>query len=57
LGIAKVLVKGFGASDCKNGCGSHLLYFPDNNEPEKLIQKHVEDLQGQQHVFSVIVIK
>jgi Uri superfamily endonuclease len=57
LDNAKVLIKGFGASDCKNSCGSHLLYFPGNNEPEKLIQKYVEGLQGQQHVFSVIVIK
>ena len=53
----KVLVKGFGASDCKNSCGSHLLYFADNNEPEELIQKHVECLQGLNGVFSVVVIK
>ena len=30
----EVLVKGFGASDCRNNCGSHLLFFemvPDEN--------------------------
>jgi len=25
---AAVILKNFGASDCKSGCGSHLLYFP-----------------------------
>jgi Uri superfamily endonuclease len=24
---AKVLIKGFGSSDCKDGCESHLIYF------------------------------
>jgi sugar fermentation stimulation protein A len=28
---SKVLVKGFGASDCKAGCASHLHHFPDAN--------------------------
>ena len=23
----KIVAPGFGASDCRNGCGSHLLYF------------------------------
>ena len=54
---AKVLLKRLGASDCKNRCGSHLLYFPDNTDAEKLIQKHVEYLERLQDVFSVIVIK
>ncbi|MCW4022871.1 MAG: GIY-YIG nuclease family protein [archaeon] len=54
---AKILVKGFGASDCKNNCESHLLYFPDNAEPKKLIREHVKNLQELQGVLSVIVIK
>ncbi len=31
---AEILVKGFGASDCRNGCISHLLYFKYNPELE-----------------------
>lgn len=54
---AKILVNGFGASDCKNNCGGHLLYFPESSEPEKLINKFVQYLQTIQGVFSVIVIK
>lgn len=26
---ATVMVAGFGAGDCRAGCGSHLLYFPN----------------------------
>lgn len=28
LDVAEVLVRGFGSSDCRCGCGSHLHYFP-----------------------------
>jgi Uri superfamily endonuclease len=28
----KILIKKFGASDCKSNCGSHLFYFPDTHE-------------------------
>ena len=28
-GKAKIPVKGFGSSDCKENCESHLLFFPD----------------------------
>ena len=28
---AQIIVKGFGASDCSQGCGSHLIYF--NHRP------------------------
>jgi Uri superfamily endonuclease len=35
-GTAKILVKGFGASDCKENCGSHLLYFGEENIESKI---------------------
>jgi Uri superfamily endonuclease len=54
---AKILVKGFGASDCKNRCGSHLLFFPENLVPKKLIQDVVEGLEALQGVLSVVVIE
>lgn len=53
---AKILVRGFGASDCKRGCESHLLYFSESIEAEKLVQKLVGHLQRLQGVLSVIVI-
>ena len=28
-----ILVAGFGASDCRHGCGSHLKYLGDNSNP------------------------
>ena len=27
---AEIVIKGFGSSDCKAGCGSHLVYFDKN---------------------------
>ena len=36
IGGTSTLVPGFGASDCKQGCKSHLTYFGDRN-PEKEI--------------------
>ncbi len=53
---AKILVRGFGASDCKKGCESHLLHFSESIDAEKLIQKLVGHLQRLQGVLSVIVI-
>jgi Uri superfamily endonuclease len=41
-GSAKILVKGFGASDCRENCGSHLLFYPDITEEPVLIQKIVK---------------
>ncbi|MFX1519192.1 MAG: DUF123 domain-containing protein [Promethearchaeota archaeon] len=29
-----VIVRGFGASDCKSGCNSHLLFFQNNDEQQ-----------------------
>jgi Uri superfamily endonuclease len=39
---AKVPVKGFGASDCRKNCESHLLFFPDIIEVKDLVNKIVE---------------
>jgi len=35
-GEAKILGKGFGASDCKENCESHLLYFGEENIESKI---------------------
>jgi len=35
-------VVGFGASDCKHDCGSHLLYFGDKNATKKIVGKYRE---------------
>jgi len=34
-------VKGFGASDCRNGCESHLYHFPESDE-EQLLRRLCE---------------
>lgn len=39
---AKVQVKGFGASDCRKNCKSHLLFYPDIIEDDILVQKIVK---------------
>lgn len=39
---AKILVGGFGASDCKENCKSHLLFFPDIIKHENLVQKVIK---------------
>ena len=36
-GEAKILVKGFGASDCKENCESHLLYLGDEHIESKIV--------------------
>jgi len=35
----KIVVRGFGASDCKSGCKSHLLLFEDNEQKVRRIVK------------------
>jgi len=35
---AKIQFNGFGASDCRKNCESHLLYFPEVKKAEFLIQ-------------------
>lgn len=39
---AKILVKRFGASDCRANCGSHLLFYPDITEEPVLVQKIIK---------------
>ena len=36
-GEAKIVVKGFGASDCRENCESHLLYFGEENIKSKIV--------------------
>ncbi len=36
---SKIIVPGFGASDCKKNCESHLLFFPKIPEKDILIRK------------------
>jgi Uri superfamily endonuclease len=52
----KVPVYGFGASDCRKNCGSHLLYFPELKNSDCLIQKLVKHLSSSAGIFSVCVI-
>jgi len=37
---ATIPVVGFGASDCKQNCGSHLVYFGEENITEKILDKY-----------------
>jgi Uri superfamily endonuclease len=53
---AKVPVKGFGASDCRKNCGSHLLYFPEIENADCLVQKLVRYLQSESGILSVCVV-
>jgi Uri superfamily endonuclease len=52
----KVQVRGFGASDCRKNCRSHLLYFPEIKKADFLIQKLFGFLQSSSGVLSVCVI-
>jgi Uri superfamily endonuclease len=53
---AEVPVKGFGASDCRKNCGSHLLYFPELKNADILVQKLVEHLRSLTGILSVVVV-
>jgi Uri superfamily endonuclease len=53
---AEVPVKGFGASDCRKKCGSHLLYFPEIENADCLVQKLVRHLRSVSGVLSVSVL-
>jgi Uri superfamily endonuclease len=53
---AKVPVKGFGASDCRKNCESHLLYFPEIENADCLVQKLVEYLQSSSGILSVYIV-
>ncbi|GAI79672.1 unnamed protein product [marine sediment metagenome] len=52
---AKVPVTGFGASDCKKNCGSHLVHFPEIENVDWLVQKLVRHLQLSSGILSVNV--
>ena len=56
LSGAEVRVNGFGVSDCRENCGSHLLYFPELKESDVLVQKLVKHLGSSASVLSVCVI-
>jgi Uri superfamily endonuclease len=54
---AKVPIMGFGASDCKKNCESHLLYFPEVENADYLVQKVVRHLRFVCGILSVYVIQ
>lgn len=45
-GGAKILVKGFGASDCRENCESHLLFFREIIKGEVLVQKVIKSFHA-----------
>ena len=51
---AEVPVKRFGASDCRKNCGSHLLYFPEIENADCLVQKLVKHLQSESAFFRCV---
>ncbi len=53
---AEVPVKGFGASDCRKNCGSHLLYFPEIGNADCLVQKLVGHLRAESGILSVCLV-
>jgi endonuclease-3 len=54
---AEVKVRGFGASDCRKNCKSHLLYFPETEDVEWLVQKLAAQIRSVSGVFSVHVLR
>ncbi len=52
---ALVPVKRFGATDCKNNCKTHLLYFPKVDKLDLIIQKLVSDANKLTDILSVHV--
>jgi Uri superfamily endonuclease len=53
----KIQVNRFGASDCRQKCGSHLLYFPEVKKADFLVQELVEFLQSLSGILSVSVTR
>lgn len=39
LSGAQAIMRGFGSSDCRGGCRSHLYYFPRRNAPRATTEK------------------
>jgi Uri superfamily endonuclease len=53
----KVTVNGFGASDCKNNCGSHLLHFPGLEDADSIIKILSRYLTSLANINSVHIIR
>jgi len=50
---AKIVMRGFGSSDCRKGCGSHLLYLNSCNDvADKIAELYAEKIQGNVHVIT-----
>lgn len=50
---AEVAVKGFGSSDCKRKCGSHLLYGgPNDNFIDSIDGVYSEKVNGEIHILN-----
>jgi Uri superfamily endonuclease len=54
---AKVPIMGFGSSDCRKNCGSHLLYFSKIQNKGCLVQKIVKQLESVFGILSVYVLQ
>lgn len=52
----KVPIYGFGASDCRKNCRSHLLYFPELKNSDFLVQKLIQHLSSSADIISVDLI-
>lgn len=40
----RILADGFGASDCRKNCGSHLLYFGERDVETKVISLYAKKM-------------
>jgi len=56
MGGATLPIPGFGASDCRQKCKSHLVYFDEENTQEKIFNAYTS-LFGQDSVLNVTVCK
>ncbi|MBN1784931.1 MAG: GIY-YIG nuclease family protein [Candidatus Bathyarchaeota archaeon] len=54
---AKIQAKGFGSSDCQRNCRSHLLFFPDAENVDLLVQNLVTGFRSMSGVLAVHVIR
>jgi Uri superfamily endonuclease len=52
----KVTVKGFGASDCRENCKSHLLYLSMIEDTDLFVNKFIRHVQSAFGVLSVYVV-
>jgi len=48
---AKVPIVGFGASDCKQNCKSHLIYFGEENVKEKIVKAYTRLFGHDEPIF------